>query len=162
VAAGRAFADVGLDWVAADEAPSIAELERYRAAGLAWVIVPDDAWPAGSPAGYVVVEVLDGALAGTDGGALHIEQVSVDPAFARRRLGRRLIEHVVDEAQARGLRSVTLTTFRDVPWNAPYYERCGFAVVPAAELGPALVRVRADEAARGLDAAPRVAMRRAV
>ncbi len=162
MAAGRAFADVGLDWVAADEVPSVAELERYRVAGLAWVVVPDDASPAGSPAGYVVVDVLDGALPGPAGGALHIEQVSVDPAFARRRFGRRLIEHVVDEARARGLPFVTLTTFRDVPWNAPYYERCGFEVVPPPEQGPALVRVRAVEAARGLDAAPRVAMRRTV
>ena len=54
---------------------------------------------------------------------------------------------------------MTLTTFRDVPWNGPYYERCGFRVVEPGELGPGLRRIRAAEVARGLDAEPRVAMR---
>ena len=158
VAAGRPFAALGLEWVAAHEPPSIDELDRYRAAGLAWVVVPGDA--GGTPAGYVIVEVVDRALRGVESAALHVEQVSVDPRFARRRLGARLVEHVAGEARARGLRAVTLTTFRDVPWNAPYYRRCGFEVVPPADLGPDLARVRADEAARGLDVEPRVAMRR--
>jgi hypothetical protein len=29
-------------------------------------------------------------------------------------------------ARARNLRSLTLTTFTDVPWNAPWYSRLGF------------------------------------
>lgn len=156
VAAGRPFADLGMDWVAAHEPPSPAELDGYRRAGRAWVVVPSDA--RGSPAGYVVVDVLADALAGRPGGALHVEQVSVDPAFAHRRLGRRLIDHVAGEARARGLPALTLTTFRDVPWNAPYYERCGFRVVSEPDWGSDLARVRAQERARGLDVVARVAM----
>lgn len=162
VAAGRPFAAIGMGWVAAHPAASIAELEAYRAAGLAWVVVADAGSADAAPAGYVVVQVLDDALAGEAGAALHVEQVSVDPEFARRRFGRRLIEHVADEARARDVPSLTLTTFRDVPWNAPYYARCGFRVVPDEEMGPGLRRIRADEAALGLDVEPRVAMRRAV
>ena len=87
-------------------------------------------------------------------------QVSVDPGHAHRRLGARLIDHVAAEARRRGLAHVTLTTFRDVPWNAPYYERCGFRTLDEAELGAGLRRVRAAEAVLGLDPALRVCMHR--
>jgi hypothetical protein len=59
-----------------------------------------------------------------------------------------------------GLTSVTLTTFADVPWNGPYYARLGFEVVPDAEAGPGLLEVRRRERAHGLDAWPRLSMRR--
>jgi hypothetical protein len=53
---------------------------------------------------------------------------------------------------------VTLTTFRDVPWNAPYYEQLGFSETTAAALSPAHVDIVRDEASRGFDPAKRVAM----
>ncbi len=46
-----------------------------------------------------------------------------------------------------------LTTFRDVPWNMPFYARLGFDEVAPNELTPALRAVLADEARRGLDPA---------
>ena len=55
--------------------------------------------------------------------------------------------------------AVTLTTFRDVPWNAPYYERCGFRTLTEAELTPELAEVRARESEHGLDPETRVCMR---
>jgi GNAT superfamily N-acetyltransferase len=167
-AAGRVFVDVGMPEIAADEPPSLAVLEGYRAAGRAWVLTAaadDDGERA--PGGdelvtaYVIVDVLDQPGPGpAPERSAHIEQVSVDPRFAGRRLGRRLLDHVADEARRRGLGAVTLTTFRDVPWNAPYYERCGFRALAADELGPGLHRVRDDESAHGLDPARRVCMRR--
>jgi hypothetical protein len=56
--------------------------------------------------------------------------------------------------------SVTLSTFRDVPWNMPFYERAGFDVVPSNALSPALASIVDDEARRGLDMHRRVVMRR--
>jgi hypothetical protein len=35
-----------------------------------------------------------------------------------------------------GYPAVTLRTFRDVPWNGPFYLRRGFAVVDSAALSP--------------------------
>ena len=58
-----------------------------------------------------------------------------------------------------GLAAMTLTTFADVPWNAPYYGRLGWRVLSPADLSPGLVRIREHEAARDLDRWPRVAMR---
>ncbi len=57
---------------------------------------------------------------------------------------------------------MTLTTYRDVPWNAPYYARLGFEVVADEDLGPGLRAVRELEVERGLDRWPRVVMTRHV
>ncbi|MFJ5234381.1 GNAT family N-acetyltransferase [Kitasatospora sp. NPDC088391] len=147
-AAGAVFREVGMDWVADDEPFSVEELTAYLGAGLAWVAVDG----ADRPVGYLVAERIDGAL--------HVEQVSVHPDAARRGVGRAMIEHLADLARAEGVPALTLTTFAEVPWNAPYYRRCGFSAVPEAELTPGLRLVRAREAAHGLDRRPRLAMRR--
>jgi hypothetical protein len=61
---------------------------------------------------------------------------------------------------AEGMPALTLTTFTEVPWNAPYYRRCGFRCLEEAELTPGLRELRDHEAALGLDRWPRVCMRR--
>lgn len=149
VAAGAAFADVGMPEIAADEPFTTAELDAYRRAGRAWVLDDD-----GRVAGYILVDLLDGAV--------HVEQVTVHPDWARRGLGRVLFDHVATWAASHGLDAVTLTTFRDVPWNAPLYERYGFRVLGEDEIGPELRARRGEEAAHGLDSSARVCMARPV
>jgi GNAT superfamily N-acetyltransferase len=95
-------------------------------------------------------------------GCLYVEQVSVDPGRARRGLGRALLDHAAEQAVAAGIPAVTLTTFADVPWNAPYYLRCGFRVLDDGEVTEGLRAIRQREAALGLDQWPRVCMRRDV
>jgi GNAT superfamily N-acetyltransferase len=145
VAAGRAFADHGMPEIAADEPGTMAELEERRAAGLAWVAADGD-----GPLAYLLAAEVDGCL--------HIEQVSVDPAHAGRRIGAALIDHVASVALAAGRRALTLTTFRDIPWNAPYYVRLGFADLPEAEWGPQLRALVARERRAIPGDHPRVAM----
>ncbi len=147
-AAGRAFADVGMPEIAADEPLPVEELDRHRRAGLAWVAADADE----DPVGYLLAEPVDGAL--------HVEQVSVHPRAGRRGVGRALLEHAAAHAGAAGLDALTLTTFADVPWNAPYYRRCGFRVLEEREWSPGLRAIRARETAHGLDRWPRVCMRR--
>lgn len=147
-AAGEVFRTLGMGAVADDEPPSAAELRRYLSHdGLR---VAEDA--GGGPAAYVLLEPLDGCL--------HVEQLSVHPAHARRGVGRSLLDDAALRAAAGGLPALTLTSFADVPWNAPYYERCGFHRLTTAELTPGLRAVRARETAAGLDRWPRVCMRR--
>jgi hypothetical protein len=106
----------------------------------------------GRPVGYAMARVIDG------GG--HLDQLSVVPEHGGRGLGRRLIDHVDGWAADRGLPALTLSTFRDVPWNGPWYRRLGFAVVPEGELGPGLRAVRRRERRLGLDLSRRQFMRR--
>lgn len=63
-------------------------------------------------------------------------------------------------ARGRGATALTLTTFVDVAWNGPYYQRCGFRYLADHEITPGLRAIRAAEAEHGLDRWPRAAMRR--
>ncbi|MCA9699057.1 MAG: GNAT family N-acetyltransferase, partial [Myxococcales bacterium] len=65
------------------------------------------------------------ALCWDRGEALHLRELDVLPSHMRRGLGRMLVEHVGAQARVRGHDYVSLTTFRDVPWNAPLYRRWG-------------------------------------
>jgi GNAT superfamily N-acetyltransferase len=147
-AAGAPFRDLGMPEIADDEPPALDVLEHYRRAGRCWVASD----PQDRPVAYLLAEPVDGAL--------HVEQVSVHPRAARRGVGRALLAHAADRAREEGLTSLTLTTFTDVPWNAPYYERLGFRPLPEADLTPGLRAIRATEAELGLDRWPRVCMRK--
>jgi len=54
---------------------------------------------------------------------------------------------------------MTLTTFRDVPWDRPFYERAGFRVLGPDEIDQAVLAVVAREDAAGLRRAERVVVR---
>ncbi len=132
--------------IAADEPLSIEVLAGYCEAHRLWVTVDDQ----DQPEGYLIADVVDGYA--------HIEQVSVHPQSGGRGLGAALIDHVKTWARDEGLAAFTLTTFRDVPWNAPYYARLGFKTMEADKLGPGLAAIRKNEQAHGLDRWPRVCM----
>jgi GNAT superfamily N-acetyltransferase len=148
VAAGRAFAQVGMDAVAGYEALPADEMLTYQQDGRAWVTTGEQ----DRPIAYLLALWVDGVA--------HIEQVSVDPEHAGHGIGAALIEHVAEWARAHGSPALTLTTFAEVAWNAPYYERLGFRRLADDELTPGLRAIRAEEAAHGLDEWPRLAMRR--
>ncbi len=125
-------------------------LAAALARGQVWVAAASD----GRPVGFAYADLLD------DG--VHLEELDVLPAWGRRGIGQALVAAVVADARGRGLPAVTLTTFRDVPWNAPWYARLGFRILDPATLPPGLAALVAHEDARGLPRALRVAMRRDV
>jgi GNAT superfamily N-acetyltransferase len=84
--------------------------------------------------------------------------VTSDSEHAGNGLGRRLIQAVVARAREAGVPRLTLTTFRDVPFNAPFYARLGFRIVDEPHLCPRLARIRQEERRNGCELAPRVAM----
>ena len=105
------------------------------------------------PVGFACVEVVDGDA--------HLWQLSVHPDAGRRGRGTALVEAVCAWARAQGLPGVTLTTFAEVPWNAPFYERLGFRALD--DLTPGLAAIRQHERDIGDDAfGPRIAMRKAL
>jgi N-acetylglutamate synthase-like GNAT family acetyltransferase len=66
------------------------------------------------------------ALAQRQNDWLHLEQVSVHPRAGRRGIGRSLVERVMSSARDQQLQGVSLTTFSDFSWNAPFYRSIGF------------------------------------
>jgi GNAT superfamily N-acetyltransferase len=100
--------------------------------------------------GFAHLEWIDGAA--------HLEELDVEPAFGRRGIGRRLVGAACAWAAARGSDRITLSTFRDVPWNGPFYARLGFEPVAESELSDALRALRHREALDGLDPAKRFVM----
>ena len=146
--AGEAFRHVGLDSIADDEPASLEVLAAYATAGWAWTACDAD----GTPVGYLLVDLVDDAV--------HIEQISVRPDHQGVGVGRALIETARRWSQARGSPALTLTTFAQVPWNAPLYEHLGFRVLSEHEIGPGLRALRDAETARGLDPTIRVCMMR--
>jgi GNAT superfamily N-acetyltransferase len=145
--ASARFADVaGLaHWV--DDITELSDLEPAVAREMVWVAEVD-----GERAGWCYASPVDDSL--------FVEEVDVVPEYGRRGIGRALLDTVAAAAGERGLAAVTLTTDAHVPWNGPWYEKLGFAVVPPAQRGPDLAAKLADEARRGFDLTRRVTMRR--
>jgi GNAT superfamily N-acetyltransferase len=92
----------------------------------------------GTPAGFVHVLDLDGHA--------HLEQVSVLPRYLRRGIGRILVRAAMEEAARRGHDDMTLRTYADVPWNAPFYASCGFSETEPDSGGAAQSRGRGGAA----------------
>ncbi len=138
----------GLAWIADDAVQSEEQHRALIADGLALVAEEQ---------GAGVVGFLNGAVTPD---ALHLWQLAVHGDWQRRGIGRALIEAAERHAAGLGLSALTLTTFRDVPWNEPYYRRLGFVTLDGADLGPRLRAVLESEGRAGMPLARRCAMRK--
>ena len=144
--AGRLFETVeGLAGIAGQQTVPVERLQRYIRKGHCLV-----AHVGGAMAGFLVNEPF--------GRELHIWEFNVDPVHQRRGIGAGLVRACIIDAGNAGFRAVTLTTFRDVPWNAPFYARLGFVEVTALDAHPRLAGELAVEADHGLPAERRCAM----
>ena len=95
----------------------------------------------GPPVGFVHVLVIDGHA--------HLEQLSVLPEHQRQGIGVALTRAAMDEARGQGFDRLSLCTYRDVPWNGPFYRGAGFTEVT--DLAPYERRLRDKERELGLD-----------
>ena len=112
-----------------------------------------------------VAEAANGSVVGfallllLDDGSVHLEELDVLPEHGRRGVGRALIDACSRVARSHGHTTLTLSTYRDVPFNAPFYARLGFRTLEPKEVTAALARVVEIERNKGLDRSPRVLMR---
>jgi GNAT superfamily N-acetyltransferase len=104
------------------------------------------------PVGFVAACTLDGAG--------HVAELDVVPKHAGKKLGSRLIDTAADWARAKGCELLTLTTYRDIPWNAPYYARLGFRECALEGLGREHHEVWEGQRAMGLCMERRLLMAR--
>jgi len=68
------------------------------------------------PVGFALVKILADDLP-------HLEEIDVHPSHGRRGLGTALVREVCEWATLCGYVMLTLTTFRAVAWNLPFYAR---------------------------------------
>jgi GNAT superfamily N-acetyltransferase len=115
--------------------------------GRLWVAVgPDD-----EPVGLACVAI--------EADRVHLTELDVLPAHGRRGVGTALVRAVEAWARSRDYSEITLTTYRDMPWNAPFYAGLGFAVVPESDWDAHLQRRFEAEAGLDSERPKRVAMR---
>ena len=97
---------------------NLASLEAGRRENRLWVAVS----PLNRPVGFALMKF--------PGGTAWLDQLSVLDRWQRRGFGSALIDRTAAAARARAHRTLYLSTYRDVSWNAPYYARRGFMDVP--------------------------------
>jgi len=137
-----------LNLISFESDPDVAPLDyltQQCAENLLWVAAHDD-----EPVGFIVVDVREGDF--------YVAELDVHPDHGRRGLGRALMKAAFATAFEDGYERVTLNTFRDVPWNAPFYARLGFAEIAEADWKPWMHDLAKRMAGEGLDLANRVFM----
>jgi GNAT superfamily N-acetyltransferase len=119
-------------------------------AGLVWVSVDG----GDTVVGYAVAREVENTL--------YLQQIDVLPAHGRKGIGTALVTAVCDRAKQQGYKIVSLSTFRTLPWNAPFYAKLGFCPVDAAELTTGFQQIRLKELEAGLPIVDRVIMYRLI
>jgi GNAT superfamily N-acetyltransferase len=149
-AAASLFRDVGLAWIAEAEPLQAAWLIRRCEQRMVWVVTDTN----GLPVGFLAADLVDGDF--------YIAEVSVAPSAQNAGNGTALIDAAIRRAIADGFARVILTTYRDLPWNGPFYSRLGFAEVDIAAAGPELLEKIRAETMAGHDPARRCVMAKVV
>lgn len=114
-----------------------------------WVAVLDKCEPP-KPLGFVVVDRLVNGF--------FVVELDVAPDYGRQGIGSALIDQVLHTARDQALATVTLTTFRHVPWTIPFYHRLGFEIVAPADYTPDIRAIVNHEERHGFSRQVRVVM----
>ncbi|MBP0017693.1 MAG: GNAT family N-acetyltransferase [Cyanobacteria bacterium SBLK] len=121
-----------------DRSVPIAKLQQAQQENLLWVACNREEILIG----FAYVEKL--------GEHWHLEELDVHPQYQKKGIGRALVKAICDRAEKRKIPAITLTTFRDIPWNAPFYEKMGFVAIAFSECSTELQELVIAEDRRGL------------
>ncbi|MEP3889446.1 MAG: GNAT family N-acetyltransferase [Hellea sp.] len=148
--AGSVFKSLpGLAWIADDSVISAEEHKSLLAKGFSWVALD---FLSQAICGFIHAEIIEGEF--------YVGEVSVCETYQKKGIGSKLLKTALTQAKSLGLSTATLTTFIDVPWNAPYYQRLGFVIIPEDTLPRYLERKLQEEKSAGLPLDRRCAMRK--
>jgi predicted N-acetyltransferase YhbS len=100
--------------------------------------------------GYAIAQEVDRTL--------YLEEIDVLPKHGRKGIGSALVKTVCACATRRGYGIVSLSTFRNIPWNEPFYSKLGFCPVDEADLTVGFQQIRVKELEAGLPISDRVIM----
>lgn len=135
--ASSVFVTAGMPEIVAGGEAVTGFYEAFEATGLALVARSDN-----RPVGFALVAPL--------GDEAHLWELDVLPAFQRRGIGTALLAAAEDGARRRGHTVLSLSTFQSIPWNAPFYARHGYAIVPRSDYPPAFYLLDKVERLEGL------------
>jgi predicted N-acetyltransferase YhbS len=144
--AAALFLDTPYAFLVNDEPLSLDFVQQQFQAGRVWVAVDFHEIIVG----YAIACEVDNTL--------YLQQIDVAPEHGRRGIGSALVQTVCTWAKQQGYTIVSLSTFRDIPWNAPFYSKLGFRVLDESELTTAFQQIRIKELAAGLPISERVVM----
>lgn len=145
--AAQAFLQLpGLAWLASSDTQSVEQHLNFIKRGLEWVAVDAENVP---------IAFLNGSLENKN---FHIHEVSVESSHQGKGIGRSLVLTAKQWAITSGCSSITLTTFRNVPWNEGFYRSMQFRTLDSSELTPSLEGLMKIEADAGLSIKERCAM----
>ena len=140
----RAAADIFPEGMISNEAKdsimSLEEFEKALAKKHLWVAITAD----NQPVGFALVTV------NVSGKSAMLAELDVDPAHQQKGLGTAMVQTVIKWACQKGFQHLLLTTFSNVPWNAPFYEKMGFRRLSWNELTANLVVILDKEDELGL------------
>ncbi len=94
-------------------------------------------------------QIVGFAVAEPRGQAYHLFLIAVWPQWGRQGIGGALLNQIGRDAIEKNLEKITLTTFSNIEWNAPYYKKKGFVTVFDFKSCPYLREILEAEAKEG-------------
>ena len=125
------------EYIRSDSVPESVLLDAVQR-DLLWVALAED----GRPVGYALVQLIDDAAL--------LAQMDVSPDHMRKGIGSALIASVAECLKLQKKAVLYLTTFRHVPWNAPFYAKRGFETLNKGEEPLFISKILEDENHYGL------------
>jgi predicted N-acetyltransferase YhbS len=144
--AAALFLDTPYAFLVNDEPLSLDFVQQQFHARQVWVAVDCHEIVVG----YAIAREVDNTL--------YLQQIDVEPEHGRRGIGSALVNTVCNWAKQQGYSIVSLSTFGDLPWNAPFYSKLGFHPVDEADLTTGFQQIRLKEFEAGLPIVDRVIM----
>lgn len=142
---GLKFADIGMEWVA--ERPSSNRAEIEEAVRAKSIFVAEE---ASTLLGFIYLGMVD------DHG--HILEVSVDYKMQGKGIGGKLMQKAELWAKHHDFHALSLTTFKHVPFNGPWYQSQGFTEIDPGASYPELDDIIKSERRSDLNQSERIAM----
>jgi predicted N-acetyltransferase YhbS len=140
------FLDTPYAFLVNDDPLSLDFVQQQFQAGRVWVAVDCHEIVVG----YTIAREVDETL--------YLQQIDVEPEHGCRGIGSALVHTVCNWAIQQGYEIVSLSTFRYIPWNAPFYSKMGFHPIHEAELTTGFQQIRLKELEAGLPVLDRVIM----
>ncbi|MEM9977649.1 MAG: GNAT family N-acetyltransferase [Cyanobacteria bacterium P01_D01_bin.2] len=131
---------------------SLGFLHRALQQNHLWVAMAQKTHPPArsAPIGFIVVDRLNHGF--------FVVELDVLPDYGRQGIGSALVNQVIEAACHQRLKTVTLTTFRHVPWTIPFYRQLGFEIVLPADYTPDIRAIVNHEERHGFSRQVRVVM----